>query len=393
MRDRGIGAHEATGEHPDRRDCRDNPVRRRNIVVLEAGRVALVEEDLPPLPDGGLLLQTLATGLSPGTELTFVKGDHPGLHSEFDTELGLFQPGTRSSGYPIQRLGYMEVARVAQTRTDAFAVGDTVASAYGHATAHVSDPVHEHVVPLPDDLDPILGVYVAHVGPICANGLLHAAAEVVGRTVARLGEGVEGRRIVVTGAGLIGLLTALLAHEHGAEEVAIVEQDARRRELAEALDLLAVDAEDDPALTLKTRWRHGPRDHGADVAFQCRGRPRALATALRAVRPQGTVVDLAFYTEGADLVRLGDEFHHNGLTLRSAQIGRSPAGMASVWDRQRLSAETIRFLRARGDDIRKHVMTDVVDIAQAPSLLIDVAARRRHVLSTVFTVGNEEHRA
>jgi threonine dehydrogenase-like Zn-dependent dehydrogenase len=368
-------------------------VRRRNIVVLEAGRVALVEEDLPPLPDGGLLLQTLATGLSPGTELTFVKGDHPGLHSEFDTELGLFQPGTRSSGYPIQRLGYMEVARVAQTRTDAFAVGDTVASAYGHATAHVSDPVHEHVVPLPDDLDPILGVYVAHVGPICANGLLHAAAEVVGRTVARLGEGVEGRRIVVTGAGLIGLLTALLAHEHGAEEVAIVEQDARRRELAEALDLLAVDAEDDPALTLKTRWRHGPRDHGADVAFQCRGRPRALATALRAVRPQGTVVDLAFYTEGADLVRLGDEFHHNGLTLRSAQIGRSPAGMASVWDRQRLSAETIRFLRARGDDIRKHVMTDVVDIAQAPSLLIDVAARRRHVLSTVFTVGNEEHRA
>ena len=366
-------------------------MRRRNVVVLEAGRVALVEEDLPPLPHGGLLLQTLATGLSSGTELTFVRGDHPGLHSEFDTELGLFQPGTRSSGYPIQRLGYMEVARVAQTRTEAFAVGDLVASTYGHATAHVSDPPHEHVVALPDDLDPILGVYVAHVGPICANGLLHAAAEVVGRTVARLGEGVEGRRVVVTGAGLIGLLTALLAHEHGAEEVAIVEEDPRRRELAEALGLLAVDADDDPALTLKTRWRHGPRDHGADVAFQCRGRPRALATALRAVRPQGIVVDLAFYTEGADLVRLGEEFHHNGLTLRSAQVGRVPAGMASVWDRQRLSAETIRFLRARGDDIRKHVMTDVVDIAQAPSLLIDVAARRRHVLSTVFTVGDEAH--
>jgi hypothetical protein len=258
MRGRGVGAHEATGEHPDRRDCRDNPVRRRNIVVLEAGRVALVEEDLPPLPHGGLLLQTLATGLSPGTELTFVRGDHPGLHSEFDTELGLFQPGTRSSGYPIQRLGYMEVARVAKTRTDAFAIGDLVASTYGHATAHVSDPLHEHVVALPDDLDPILGVYVAHVGPICANGLLHAAAEVVGRTVARLGEGVEGRRVVVTGAGLIGLLTALLAHEHGAEEVAIVEEDPRRRELAEALGLLAVDADDDPALTLKTTapmWR------------------------------------------------------------------------------------------------------------------------------------------
>jgi threonine dehydrogenase-like Zn-dependent dehydrogenase len=366
-------------------------MKRRNLVVQEPGRLELVEEDLPPLPDGGLLLQTLATGLSPGTELTFVKGDHPGLYSQFDAELGLFQPGRPSSGYPVRRLGYMEVARVAQTKTDAFSVGDLVASAYGHATAHVSNPLYEHVVPLPDDLDPLLGVYVAHLGPICANGLLYAAAEVVGRAETSLRKGVEGRRVVVTGAGLIGLLTALLAHEHGAEEVAVVDQDSRRLVLAEALGLIPLDADDDPALTLKTRWRHGPQDHGADVAFQCRGRPRALATALRALRPQGTVVDLAFYTEGADLVRLGDEFHHNGLTLRSAQIGRVPPGMASVWDRQRLSAETIRFLRARGDDIRKHLITDVMDIAQAPHLLSGVAARRRHVLSVVFTVGNMTH--
>jgi threonine dehydrogenase-like Zn-dependent dehydrogenase len=368
-------------------------VKRRNLVVFEPGRIDLVEEDMPPLTDGCLLLQTLATGLSPGTELTFVKGDHPGFHSQFDSELGLFQPATPSSGYPVRRLGYMQVARVARTRTDAFRIGDTVASAYGHATAHVSDPLHEHVVGLPDDLDPILGVYVAHLGPICANGLLHAAAELGGRAATRLGEGVEGRRVVVTGAGLIGLLTALLAHEYGAEEVAVVEQDPRRRKLTEALGLLPVDADDDPALTLKTRWRHGPRDHGADVAFQCRGRPRALATALRALRPQGTVVDLAFYTEGADLVRLGDEFHHNGLTLRSAQIARVPRGMASVWDRQRLSAEIIRFLRARGDDIRKHLITDVLDIGQAPTLLSDVAARRRHVVSAVFTIGDTRHSA
>ena len=59
-------------------------------------------------------------------------------------------------------------------------MGDLVATPYGHATAHVSDPVREHVVPLPADLDPLLGVYVAHLGPICANGLLHAAADVAG---------------------------------------------------------------------------------------------------------------------------------------------------------------------------------------------------------------------
>jgi threonine dehydrogenase-like Zn-dependent dehydrogenase len=359
-------------------------MRRRNLVVLEPWRVELVEEDLPPVPDGGLLLQTVTTGLSAGTELTFVKGDHPGLRTRLDPELGLFLPHD-GDGYPVRRLGYMEVARVAETRTEAFAVGDLVACPYGHATAHVADPLREHVVPLPADLDPVLGVYVAHLGPICANGLLHAAAEVA-RPVTSLCQGVSGRRVLVTGAGLIGLLTALFAAELGADEVAVVDADPRRRETARALGFWALDADDDPALTVKTRWRHGTGDHGADVVFQCRGRPQALATALRAVRPQGTVVDLAFYTDGADAVRLGEEFHHNGLSLRSAQIGRVPRGLAFDWDRRRLSAETVRLLRARGDDVRRHLVTDVLDLSEAPALLTDVAARRRHVLSAVFTV-------
>lgn len=361
-------------------------MKRRNMVVHAPGQVELVEEDVPETPEGGLLLHTIATGLSAGTELAFVKGDHPGLHEQFEPELGLFLPSSASTAYPVSRLGYMEVATVAESRTDAFSVGDLVASSFGHATAHVSDPVREHVVALPAQIDPVLGVYVAHLGPICANGLLHAAADAVGPAVTGLGEGVRGRQILVTGAGLIGLLTALFARQHGAQEIAVIDSDPRRRAIAERLGFRVLDADGDPALLLKTRWRHGPADHGADVVFQCRGRSSALATALRAVRPQGTVIDLAFYTDGADAVRLGNEFHHNGLALRCAQIGRVPRGSSSLWDRNRLSAETIRLLNDCGEEIREHLVTDVVSLDQAPALMIDLAARRRHVLSAVFTV-------
>ena len=362
-------------------------MRRRNLVVHAPGQIELAVEDLPDVPEGGLLLETLSTGLSAGTELTFVKGDNPVLHERMDPELGLFLPMSRPSAYPVRRLGYMEVARVTVSRTPAFSVGDVVASAYGHATAHVSDPVREHVVPLPVDLDPLLGVYVAHLGPICANGLLHAAVDAVGPVATGLGDGVRGRRVLVTGAGLIGLLTGLFARIHGADEVAVIDADPRRRAVAELLGFAALDADGDPALTLKTRWRHGAGDHGADVVFQCRGRSSALAVALRALRPQGTVVDLAFYTQGADDVRLGNEFHHNGLTVRCAQIGRVPRGTSALWDRHRLSAETIQLLRACGEEVRKHLITDVVPLAEAPALMHQRAARRRHVLSAVFTVG------
>ena len=132
---------------------------RRNLVVPARHRIEIVEEELPAVPDGGVLLETLATGLSAGTELAFVKGDHPGLHSRHDTELGLFRPGAAEQGYPVRRLGYMEVARVASSRTPAFRAGDVLATAYGHATAHVADPLTEHLVPLPETLDPLLGVF------------------------------------------------------------------------------------------------------------------------------------------------------------------------------------------------------------------------------------------
>jgi threonine dehydrogenase-like Zn-dependent dehydrogenase len=146
-----------------------------------------------------------------------------------------------------------------------------------------------------------------------------------------------------------------------------------------------VDGPDVPR-EVKRRWRHGPRDHGADVAFQCRGQVASLATALACLRPQGTVVDLAFYQGGADAVRLGEEFHHNGLGVRCAQIGRVPRGLAHTWSRARLSAETVDLLCAHGTAVREHLVTDVLPLAEAPALLADLAARRRHTLGTVFAV-------
>lgn len=360
--------------------------RRRNVVIRAPGSLEIIEEQLPEVPEDGLLLETLVTGLSAGTELAFVKGDHPGLRSRLDPDLGLFLPHSAGTAYPIRRLGYMEVARVAESRTPAFSEGDVLACAYGHATMHVADPLNEHLVLLGKDLDPLLGVFVAHLGPICANGLLHAAAEATGGMVRRLADGVDGRQVLVTGAGPIGLLTALFARSLGAREVAVADSDSRRRQVAADLGFPALDLDDDPGKLLKERWRHGPADRGADVVFQCRGRPEALHAALRAARPQGSIIDLAFYTSGAEAVRLGEEFHHNGLVLRCAQIGRVPRGLTGQWDRARLSAETITLLRSHGDVIRKHLISDVVPYDNAPRLMHEVSQHQRQVLTAVFAV-------
>ncbi|MFC4011717.1 zinc-binding alcohol dehydrogenase [Nonomuraea purpurea] len=355
------------------------------VLSIEApGHVTLVEEKLSDLPEGGFVVATTHSGVSAGTELTYVKGTNPYLGATWDPALGLFMDGAPSIAYPVRGIGYMQVGLVVETRTRAVREGSLVAMCYGHRTAYVADPMRDRFVELPGDLDPVLGIYVAHMGPICANGLLHAAHDLHGPAVRHLGDGVRGRRVAVVGAGVVGLLTACFAISGGAAEVVVVDETPARLAVARALGANTLAADDDPAVALKRRWRHGVNDRGADLVFQCRGQTRALALGLKLLRPQGTLVDLAFYTQGAHDVRLGEEFHHNGLTVRCAQIGRVPRGLAHAWDRERLSHETISLLREHGGPLREHVVTDLVGFAEAPGLLADLAGRRRQTLQAVL---------
>jgi threonine dehydrogenase-like Zn-dependent dehydrogenase len=371
--------------------------------VARAGEPAFFPIDDPEVGDGGFRVETVCSGLSAGTELSYLKGTNPYLTSSFDPELRVFVPGEAATPYPVTSMGYMEVGRVVDSRTPGLEQGRLLAMRYGHANRHTGT-ADTYRIPLPDDLDPVLGTYVAHMGPICANGVLHAAAEARGREVEGLADGVRDQHVLVVGGGVVGLLTGLFARHHGAAEVAVADPTPERLAAAEILGLTPVEVAPGPGAGdatgaggtgaggvaaqawrwCKEQWVHGAGDRGADVVFQCRGNSGSLAEALRALRPQGVVIDLAFYQGGADDLRLGEEFHHNGLAVRCAQISRVPRGLDDRWDRARLSHETLALLTTHGNLVRKALVTDVVPIADAPAVVTDLAARRRHALQIVF---------
>jgi threonine dehydrogenase-like Zn-dependent dehydrogenase len=364
----------------------------RALVIDGPGRMRIAEDGDEAVADGCFRVDTVASGVSIGTEMTWFRGTNPALRAHWDAELGLFRRGGPTVGWPVRRFGYMQVGRVVASRFEPLTEDTLVAMAYGHRTGHTAVGLAERAVPLPDGLDPRLGVLVAHMGPICANGLLHAAHDLVGTAARDLGDGVRGREVVVVGGGLVGLLTGLFARAHGAAEVLVVDQSERRLAAASRLELQPVpqpagDAEEASlavAELVKQRYRHGPADRGASVVFQCRGRVAALATALRCARPQGEVVDLAFYDGGAEGLYLGQEFHHNGLALRCAQIGRVPRGLGASWDRERLSRETIELLLEHGDLVGRHLLTDDLPFERAPYLFAEIDARRTTPIGVVL---------
>jgi threonine dehydrogenase-like Zn-dependent dehydrogenase len=363
------------------------PTTCRSLGVSGPLQPAFFELPVPELEDGGVRVSTRWSGVSAGTELAYVKGSDPGFTSYRDPDLAVFVAGRSSRSFPVQAMGYMEVGEVVESRRGDLAVGTLVGAAYGHRSQHVL-AASDVVVPVPGDIDPVLGIYLAQMGPICANGLLHAAAEHAPGEDVRLGDGVAGRQVLVTGAGVVGLLCALLAQLHGAADVVVADPDPRRLAVAENLGLETVDASSTEVWRWsKDRWRHGPGDRGADLVLQCRGQSAVLHEALKCLRPQGSVIDLAFYQGGAGDLRLGEEFHHNGLTIRCAQIGRVPRGLAPAWDRYRLSAEVVPLLRARGEDLRTYLVNDVLAIDRGPGALLALARRERSTTQLVLDFG------
>jgi threonine dehydrogenase-like Zn-dependent dehydrogenase len=365
----------------------------RTLGVAAPGRPAFFTYLEQPPEDGQFRVDTVYSGLSAGTELTFVKGTNPYLRASWDAECGVFVEGEPGRRYPVESMGYMEVGRVVETRTPAVAVGDLAALNYGHRSGHVVDPAKSVVTVLPPDLDPLLGIYVGQMGPICANGLLHAAAELAGTEPAdpgavQLSDGVRDRRVLVVGGGVVGLLTGLFALVGGAAQVALADPDPQRLAAAEGLGLTPVrdDGGEQVWRWCTSHWRSGPADSGADLVFQCRGRSSALATALRSLRPQGTVVDLAFYEGGSADLRLGEEFHHKALTVRCAQIGRVPRGLGPAWDRRRLCDEALALVVGHGDAVRRHVITDVVPFDEGAGVMSELAERRRSTIQAVFAL-------
>lgn len=277
----------------------------------------------------------------------------------------------------------MESARVIDARAPGWQNGQVVGTAFGHKTGHTADPAHDLLVALPGGMDPMLGIFVGQMGPIAANGILHADAEMFGSAVPYLGASLQGRPALIWGGGTVGLFCALFAQAAGASEVVVVDPSPFRQDIIRKLGMIAMD-EDAAVAHAKSAWhdRHGGR--GAEVVFQTRAHSGSLHRALAALRPQGTVIDLAFYQGGLPDLRLGEEFHHNGLRLICAQINRMPRRLAADWTQGRLALETLRLLDRRGPDIRRHMITHVVSYDEAPRFLERLVSDRFDFLQVVF---------
>lgn len=141
------------------------------------------------------------------------------------------------------------------------------APATGGFASAVLVPRGTPIVRVPDSLSD-------EAAAVCACAVATAAAAL------RVGGDVDGARVLIHGAGLVGLAAAALARGAGAREVIVVDPDRRRRDRILAIGGRAITGDD--AMDELRRLIADPRDE-IEFAIECSGSPAAMASQHRAL--------------------------------------------------------------------------------------------------------------
>jgi threonine dehydrogenase-like Zn-dependent dehydrogenase len=304
------------------------------------------------LPDPGpdeVLVRTLCSGISRGTETIVFRGEVPA--SQYAVMRAPFQEGDFPG--PV-KYGYLNVGVVEQGPANL--KGRTVFCLYPHQTAYVVPA--DRVTGVPDDV-PARRAVLAGTVETAVNALWDAAPLV-------------GDRISVVGAGMVGCcLARLLAGLPGAR-VQLVDVDPARAGVARALgvDFTTPDQ----------------AEGGRDLVFHASATAAGLQRCLDLLAPEGTVIELSWYGEREINLALGGAFHSGRLTIRASQVGTiAPArhGRRTFADRLALAVDLLR------DQAFDALLSGESPFDQLPDVLAGIAAGSRPAVSHVITYAGE----
>lgn len=301
--------------------------------LVQAGRAELRTHTLPEPADGEVLVRTLHSGISRGTETLVFRGEVPA--SEHQRLRAPFQQG--DFPWPLT-YGYSSVGVVEQGPPALR--GRAVFCLHPHQDRYVVPAAAVH--PLPEDVPPGRAVLAANL-ETAVNALWDGAPRV-------------GDRIAVVGGGAVGLLVAWLAGRMPGCRVQLVDLQPARAALAQRLGVgfaLPDDATGD-----------------ADLVIHASGQGAGLQTALRLAGFEATVLELSWYGTRAVELPLGQAFHARRLLLQSSQVGHVAAARRARWDHARRLQLALRLL---ADPVLDALVTGASPFDELPALLARLA--------------------
>jgi threonine dehydrogenase-like Zn-dependent dehydrogenase len=271
------------------------------------GRGEIRSVDLPSPGAGEVLVRTISSGISRGTEALVWRGGVP--VSQYEAMRAPFQEGEFPG--PV-KYGYLNVGVVEEGPPELR--GRTVFCLYPHQTRYVVPAAA--VTPVPASV-PAGRAVLAGTVETAVNAMWDAAP-------------LLGDRVAVVGAGMVGCCVAKVLAGFPAVRVQLVDTDPARAAVAAALgvDFAAPDQ----------------AAGECDLVIHASATEAGLNRSLELLVPEGVVIELSWYGDRRVALPLGEAFHSRRLVVRGSQVGTvAPArrGRRTHADRLALAMELL----------------------------------------------------
>lgn len=276
-------------------------------------QIEIIERELPPLGAEEVLVQTLVSAISPGTEMLIYRGQFPQnvpVDECFPGMEGAFR-------YPLA-YGYACVGQVldAGKQANRDLLGKLVFAFQPHASHFITKP--NALFPIPAFLPPETACFLPNMET--AVNLAQDAAPIL------------GERVLVLGQGVVGLLAAALLRQFPLETLVTTDFYPLRRAASQALGVnFSLDAgrpDLDAAIAQIL-------PSGADLTLEVSGSPLALNTAIEHTAFSGRIVLGSWYGQKTAAIPLGGKFHRSRIQILSSQVSTIRPALSGRWDKSR----------------------------------------------------------
>lgn len=312
-------------------------MKRHSLYFTAPGQVEMMEEELPALLPEQVLVETILSAISPGTELLFYRGLFP-EDIQVDESIAVLN---QTAAYPL-KYGYSLVGQV-------IAIGQAVDAAWQNRLVFAFHPHESHfsaglseLIPLPEGISAEDAVFLPNMET--ALNLVMDGAPLV------------GEHAVIFGQGIVGLLTTAVLAMFPLGSLVTLDRYANRR--FASLELGA-QASMDPQEIERLK---SMQPDGADLVFELSGSPPALDQAIDVTAYSGRVVIGSWYGRKEAGLHLGGRFHRSRIRLVSSQVSSIAPELSGRWTKERrfsLAWEMLRKIQP------SRLVTQRIPIAQA----------------------------
>jgi 2-desacetyl-2-hydroxyethyl bacteriochlorophyllide A dehydrogenase len=292
----------------------------RQLWFTEPGKVEIRESELGFLGKDDVLIKSLASGISAGTEMLVYRGLLP-KDVPLDASILAFQ-GLDGS-YPLP-YGYACVGVIEQLGTafDEKLRGKKVFAFQPHSSHFICKL--DQLIFLPDELPVEAGIFLANM-ETAVNFLIDGAAQ-------------QYERVAIMGAGIVGQLLNIILNQQALNKITVIDVIKARRELAAEAEFASGFSPGDKELN------EIGRESGFDLIFELTGNPEALNLAIELSGFAGRIIVGSWYGDKSAVINLGGAFHRNRIKIISSQVSTISPDHAQEWNKEKRLQKALALL-------------------------------------------------